>query len=60
MLEIRPEHRINIARYGNGWGSTYDKTFENSLEGDMTKLSFVLDQEIRCWILWSSSMLRPC
>lgn len=41
-------------------GGTYDKTFENSLEGDMTKLSFVLDQEIRCWILWSSSMLCPC
>ena len=34
-----------------GWGSTYDKTFENSLEGDMTKLSLVLDHEIRCWML---------
>lgn len=28
--------------------STHDKTFENSLDGDMTKLSFVLDHEIRC------------
>lgn len=25
-----------------------DKTLENSLEGDMTKLSLVLDQEMRC------------
>lgn len=38
-------------------GGTYDRTFENSLEGDMTKLSFVLAQEMRCWMLWSSSML---
>jgi len=34
-----------------------DSTFENSLEGDMTKLSLVLAQEMRCWMLWSSSML---
>jgi hypothetical protein len=34
-----------------------DKTLENSLEGDMTKLSFVLAHEMRCWMLWSSSML---
>jgi hypothetical protein len=27
---------------------TYDKTFEKSCEGDMTKLSLVFDQEIRC------------
>lgn len=27
---------------------TYARTFENSLDGDMTKLSLVLDQEIRC------------
>jgi hypothetical protein len=39
---------------------TYDKTLENSLEGDMTKLSFVLAQEMRCWMLWSSSMLLSC
>lgn len=38
--------------------STYDSTFENSDEGDMTKLSLVLDQEIRCCILWSSSILQ--
>ena len=51
---------ISIARLESGWGGTYDRTFENSLEGDMTKLSFVLDQEIRCWMLWSSSMLGLC
>lgn len=34
-----------------------ERTFENSFDGDMTKLSLVLDQEIKCWIDWSSSML---
>ena len=28
--------------------STYARTFANSDDGDMTKLSFVLDQDIRC------------
>jgi hypothetical protein len=37
--------------------STYDKTFENSVEGDMTKLSFELDHEIKCWMPGSSNML---
>jgi hypothetical protein len=36
---------------------TCDKTLENSLEGDMTKLSLVADHEMRCWMPWSSSML---
>ena len=36
---------------------TYDRTLENSDVGDMTKLSLVLDQEIRCWMDGSSSML---
>lgn len=27
---------------------TYARTFENSVDGDMTKLSLVLDQEIKC------------
>ena len=30
---------------------TYARTFENSEDGDMTKLSLVLDQEIRCWMV---------
>lgn len=36
----------------------YARTLENSVEGDMTKLSLVLDHEIKCCILWSSSMLH--
>lgn len=36
---------------------TNARTLENSEVGDMTKLSLVLDQDIRCWMLWSSSML---
>jgi len=31
------------------WGDiAYDRTFENSVDGDMTKLSFELDHDIRC------------
>lgn len=36
---------------------TYDRTFENSVDGDMTKLSFELDHDIRCWMVWSSNIL---
>ena len=28
--------------------SAYARTLENSVDGDMTKLSFVFDQEIKC------------
>lgn len=38
--------------------NAYAKTFANSLEGEMRKLSLELDQEMRCWMVWSSSMLR--
>jgi hypothetical protein len=31
-------------------GDTYARTFENSEDGDMTKLSLLLDHEMRCWI----------
>ena len=31
--------------------TTYARTFENSVEGDMTKLSLELDHEIKCWML---------
>jgi hypothetical protein len=30
---------------------TYASTFENSEVGDITKLSFELDHEIKCWML---------
>nr|POE89816.1 hypothetical protein CFP56_20285 [Quercus suber] len=36
---------------------TYAKTFENSEDGDMTKLSLVADHDIKCCMLESSSML---
>ena len=36
---------------------THESTLEKSVDGDMTKLSFVVDQEIRCWMFGSSSML---
>lgn len=32
-------------------GPSYARTLENSEVGDMTKLSFVLDHEIKCWIV---------
>jgi hypothetical protein len=55
VLEIRPAGALSIARPDTSQGGigtgTYDRTFENSLEGDMTKLSLVLDQEIKCWML---------
>lgn len=36
---------------------TYARTLENSEVGDMTKLSFEFDHEIKCWIDMSSSIL---
>lgn len=40
--------RLDILKEAKAPRSTYDNTLENSLEGDMTKLSFVLDHEMRC------------
>ena len=37
---------------------TYARTFENSDDGDMTKLSLLLAQEMRCDMVWSSNILR--
>lgn len=56
-LKYDLQARLAILKSGQSSRSTYDRTLEKSLEGDMTKLSFVLDHEIRCWMLWSSSML---
>lgn len=36
---------------------SYDSTLEKSAVGDMTKLSALADQDIRCWMVVSSSML---
>jgi hypothetical protein len=57
VLEIRSAASVRYIKEGHSFRCTYDKTLENSLDGDMTKLSFVLDHEMRCWMLWSSSML---
>lgn len=46
---------ISIARHRTG--ITNARTFENSDVGDITKLSLVFDQEIRCWMPGSSSIL---
>jgi hypothetical protein len=58
VLKVRSATPVSYIKRGaiaSRW--TYDRTLENSLEGDMTKLSFVFDQEMRCCMLWSSSML---
>lgn len=60
MLEVLPAKSVNCQStwYRVRW--THARTFENSEDGDMTKLSLELDQEMRCCILWSSSMLLAC
>ena len=35
----------------------YSRTFEKSLDGDMTKVSDESDQDIKCWIFWFSNIL---
>lgn len=58
VLEVRPASPVSYIKSGQSSRCTYDRTLEKSLEGDMTKLSLLLDHEMRCWMLWSSSMLR--
>jgi hypothetical protein len=48
---------VPTAVYTATGGETNASTFENSEVGDMTKLSFVFDHEMRCWMLESSSIL---
>lgn len=48
VLEVRSARPVSYIKSGPSSRRTYDKTLEKSLEGDMTKLSLVLDQEIRC------------
>lgn len=57
MLEVRSASAVRYIKKRPKLPCTYDRTFEKSLEGDMTKLSLVLDHEIRCWMVWSSSIL---
>lgn len=53
MLEILPILQVSLTIDDGGlaYGETYAKTFENSDDGDMTKLSLVVDQEMRCCML---------
>jgi hypothetical protein len=46
-LKYDLQGRLGILK-GHSSRSTYDNTLENSLDGDMTKLSLVLDHEMRC------------
>lgn len=50
MFEIRPSRGLAGAR-SYYTSIAYAKTFENSVEGDMTKLSLDWDQEMRCCML---------
>lgn len=50
-LKYDLQARLDILKEVKASRSTYDRTLENSLEGDMTKLSLLLDHEIRCWML---------
>ena len=59
-LKYDLQSRLDRLKTARASKCTYDRTLEKSLEGDMTKLSFVLDQEMRCCMLWSSSMLWAC
>lgn len=59
MLEVLPK-TVSLATWYLTSSGLYARTFENSEDGDMTKLSFVLDHEIKCCMLWSSNMLFQC
>lgn len=55
--DLRSNHQFAVRSLVLKKHVAYASTLENSVEGDMTKLSLVLDHEIKCCILWSSSML---
>lgn len=60
MFEVLSARDVRRAECGDWRGlarSTYDKTFEKSADGDMTKLSPFSDHDIRCEMVLSSSML---
>lgn len=50
-------HLVGKANAIVGGMETDARTLENSEVGDMTKLSLLLDQDIKCWIPESSSIL---
>lgn len=51
MFEVLPELVSIVSRIDINLIDTHARTLENSEDGDMTKLSFELDHEIRCWML---------
>lgn len=60
MFEILPGGQGSAVRRlggGTAGGGTHDRTLEKSADGDITKLSELVDHDIRCWMLGSSSML---
>jgi hypothetical protein len=59
MLEIVPSTVRTASTEQKKGAGTHARTLANSEEGDMTKLSFEFDHEMRCSILRSSSMLPP-
>lgn len=59
MFKILAAWRFSIGTSCRRWFCyTYARTLEKSFEGDMRKLSWDGDHEIRCWMLGSSSILR--
>lgn len=50
MLEVLST-KVSVFLIWYGCDHTHARTFENSDDGDMTKLSLVLDHEIKCWML---------
>ena len=58
VFKVLPAIRLVHLSLVRSQGWTYASTLENSLEGDITKLSLEFDQDIRCCILGSSSILR--
>lgn len=60
VLKVLPKILFsNSLALGGDRTVTYASTLEKSAVGDITKLSAVLDQAIRCCIPGSSNMLEP-
>ena len=51
LIRLAPTTNTTTCARGRHFDRTHAKTFENSEDGDMTKLSFVCDQEIKCCML---------
>lgn len=58
MLEVLTVENKQMISMSMSWHKTYARTFEKSAEGDMTKLSLDGDHDIKCRIVWSSSILH--